>query len=1448
MKYILLIAISLLNYVPETSAQITDWGAKVIPPSPATREFEKYINYNVSMYHGIPEIAIPIYTIQTKGLTIPITLTYHASGIKFRQENGEVGIGWTLNPGYRISRTMYGRADERFEMPANVYDSVDYYVGDAERRDRYLSKFIERNTTEVITPYPYNLEELDGEYDFFNFSLPSASGSFIISDRQNRVVQTMEKSNLKFNYNTGASSNGIINGILKFDVVDENGITYHVGEHQPADNIFEAESHYGSLPTAWPLTHITTPLGETVRFKYTKIDAGGWNGHMKTFTLREANHCAYADSISGYSETFGVDGGYATFFLDSIVTDKEIIKVLRTGATYAATQVTDINIYAIDGELIKAVKFYYSWNGYHYFLDSIKAFDQDQHSNEVYRFSYYRKDDIQPNEIFAADQWGFYKSVGAYTQIYHAEFEDDSWLMNTSCHFVGGYPELGQECDADNVTAGSVIGDFTDRTENLEPELFSLKSITYPTGGKTEYEYEPNKVFTSLEYGGGIRIAKIVSHDLVNNETLIREYKYGINESGYGEAQLFLDHEFFVTENIDLLILKDANGFDKYGKYISQRVITYSTNVNTDINLTGFLSGYVTYPSVTEYFKSTDPTKENGKIEYFYNLNSQYNADPFLSPLPGEVCVQGLQYGYDGPMYVGTYSIWDKPLLTTKKTYATIFPNYYTKTYELKKEEQYVYNTTTGPTFSGLKVKEFATAQDYYPGQTNAYNPYLYINSFWKYGSYTINTGLNRLLSKTDILYNANGQITSTTEYQYNSKNQVSIEKSHKNGYIEHVEFSYPSDFDGLNPNEPVKLLQDQNIIAPVLEKRRYRTNPDGTNKRLVNAVYTEYHSTEPLPIRTYSADASGPVQNFVPATVSGGQLVMDNTYYHLEQEVLDYDSKGNILTYSTRNGVYTTFIWDYNDKYPVAKLVNCPAGQAAFTSFESNGFGYWEGVNPLAIVQDAHALSGNKYYNTTLNLSRPGLQSASEYIVTYWSKNGSYSVTGTVSGWPKTLQTVTLNGSIWTLYEHKVTGVTTVNISGIGAVDELRLYPSGAQMTTYTYKPLIGIISQSDAQSHTQYYEYDSFGRLVYVRDQNQNILKKICYNYAGQAETCLTNTEPQWQATAETRCQPCALDPAYHTDIEERKEIDVNPNSPSYNTSRWVNTGNVGNCLLDPAWQNTTTPIRCRLVNGLRNGQQEQERISLNPCSPSFNQTQWFVIGTNTTACPLPVGNVEMSQVFTRTNCGPNEVGGQVNYIVPANTYFANEQVDANALAQADINANGQNYANQNGSCSSLFYSHDKSGNYTRNNCNWYETPVPIYVSVPAGMFSSTISQQDANDQATAYAQNYANINGTCQHIQANYSYSNNTLSGEFMITFTNVNTSAYYEFYIGPSGSGSLGTIPAGVYDIHVFSTNDWSSNFSYNLECTYSQVGNAEYFLGVTVDASCPYIEINDSFKP
>jgi YD repeat-containing protein len=56
------------------------------------------------------------------------------------------------------------------------------------------------------------------------------------------------------------------------------------------------------------------------------------------------------------------------------------------------------------------------------------------------------------------------------------------------------------------------------------------------------------------------------------------------------------------------------------------------------------------------------------------------------------------------------------------------------------------------------------------------------------------------------------------------------------------------------------------------------------------------------------------------------------------------------------------------------------------------------------------------------------------------------------------------------------------------------------AQITTYSYKPLVGISSQTDSNGQSIYYEYDDLGRLFRAMDSDGNLIQKIEYNYVNQ------------------------------------------------------------------------------------------------------------------------------------------------------------------------------------------------------------------------------------------------------------------------------------------------------------------------------------------------------------
>jgi YD repeat-containing protein len=66
-----------------------------------------------------------------------------------------------------------------------------------------------------------------------------------------------------------------------------------------------------------------------------------------------------------------------------------------------------------------------------------------------------------------------------------------------------------------------------------------------------------------------------------------------------------------------------------------------------------------------------------------------------------------------------------------------------------------------------------------------------------------------------------------------------------------------------------------------------------------------------------------------------------------------------------------------------------------------------------------------------------------------------------------------------------------------INELNGLRTDFPDAQITTYTYNPVIGVTSTTDPKGDVQYYFYDELGRLKEVKDKNGNKLSENEYHY---------------------------------------------------------------------------------------------------------------------------------------------------------------------------------------------------------------------------------------------------------------------------------------------------------------------------------------------------------------
>lgn len=353
----------------------------------------------------------------------------------------------------------------------------------------------------------------------------------------------------------------------------------------------------------------------------------------------------------------------------------------------------------------------------------------------------------------------------------------------------------------------------------------------------------------------------------------------------------------------------------------------------------------------------------------------------------------------------------------------------------------------------------------------------------------------------------------------------------------------------------------------------------------------------------------------------------------------------------------------------------------------------------------------------------------------------------------------------------------------------------TNAQVNTYTYKHPIGMSSATDANSVTAYYEYDYFGRLMHLRDKDNNILKKFCYNYQGQPAGC----------------------PPFYNVV--KSETFTRNNCPSEGT---------------PSFYTYTVPAAKYTSATSQDDADQQAQNDVN----SNGQSKANELANCT------FYNLVKTETFYRNNCPADGTPTYYLYTVPAATYSSTvSQADADQKALNDISANGQTNANQNGNC--YFYCDALNENFYSENCSG-AAPLPYLVSLPAYYLGSTISKEDANNRARTNAQSQANAFGACvgPSVALNF-YNHSSYTAYYVISLYNQNTGEYYYFDVS-TDNATLGYVPQGMYDIYLTSYENEARVYSAGCGHTASGYGTAELYDVPVYQTSyqvCNTIEIN-----
>ncbi|WP_143473681.1 hypothetical protein [Flavilitoribacter nigricans] len=465
-----------------------------MPPSPSAAAITKYVDFPVNYYSGTPQISIPIHTLSGKGISVPVSLSYHAGGTKVDEVASHVGLGWSLNAGGVINRTVRGFQDEELDGYLNRGANVPYPIDLATNFDD-LKNFADGYW--------------DGQPDLFNFSFGGYSGKFIF--REDGSVMQIPFQDLDIDYDICSSCPSPLNtAILSFTITTPDGIRYTFGTASAVEYSTTASTGQSATcrikdfsnpaVTAWYLKEIQHPTTlDNIVFHYSP--------HTIQYDLAYSESFSYpttpqtGDCSSTYSHTSSgcisikTDHGVN---LDSIVAINGKVTFISDGARSdlvtqsGSSRLKEIQIKGKQNGTLKIYKLVQSFiqstgatpsteasSKYRMYLDEIETYTATNVFSNEYKFEYNNRSQLPPRLSFKQDHWGYFNNENNL-QMTPAPDGAASTLNYIQSYFTS-FSAANRAPDGEKAQYGNI------------------KKITYPTGGFVEYEFEGNELAVCRE-------------------------------------------------------------------------------------------------------------------------------------------------------------------------------------------------------------------------------------------------------------------------------------------------------------------------------------------------------------------------------------------------------------------------------------------------------------------------------------------------------------------------------------------------------------------------------------------------------------------------------------------------------------------------------------------------------------------------------------------------------------------------------------------------------------------------------------------------------------------------------------------------------------------------------------------------------------------------------------
>ncbi|HEU4471642.1 MAG TPA: DUF5977 domain-containing protein [Flavisolibacter sp.] len=510
--------------------------------------------------------------------------------------------------------------------------------------------------------------------------------------------------------------------------------------------------------------------------------------------------------------------------------------------------------------------------------------------------------------------------------------------------------------------------------------------------------------------------------------------------------------------------------------------------------------------------------------------------------------------------------------------------------------------------------------------------------------------------------------------------------------------------------------------------------------------------------------------------------------------ETYTYDSYGNLTGITDEGKRNVRNIFGYDDKYIVASVINAENDGVAYANFEAGAgmFGWGNQNSSLTSYLTIPVTGKSCLYMQSGAMLYAVRNRNKNYIVSYWA-SGNPNIIVANASLAKTYYGV--NG--FTYYEWELgadpSGSFFTYVSGTGLIDDLRLYPKSARMRTVTYDPLLGKTAECDENNRITFYEYDASGRIAAIKDEKKTIVKMYEYNSISPAK--------------QNGCPGI-----YYNRLISEKFTKSNC-GPGYMGTEYT----------------VTVPANA-YTSALSQADADAQ-------ADEYLQANGQNLANTYGSCIPVYYNAAASRVFTTESCAPGYIGGTVTYTVPANKYYSLvSQAEADQMAQDDIDANGDAYANDpaNANCTISYDPEWSAEEDSPTDCRWVNGEAHIFrlftdINPNSASYGST-SWLDTGEPGNCLPPNNCDL-----------SYTNNT--GEWMyITLTDVNTWQSYYFYASPWVSGILGSVPSGNYNIQISPSSGWYW-YTYSLCNSYYNYGYPDgYFYNTYLGCGCDNIYI------